>query len=79
MNNKDKDSLSKLKQDVMKRETWNYKISYDGLEPYRPPTHIPFKPTAEKNMKRYGTVNASRHNNAKFINVESIEESPNER
>ena len=45
MNNKDKESLTKLKQDVMKRETWNYKVSYDGLEPYRPPTHIPVKPT----------------------------------
>lgn len=52
LNNKDKDSLVKLKSDVMKRETWNYKVSYDGQEPYRPPTHIPVKPTQDKRNKR---------------------------
>ena len=47
MNNKGSDKLSKLSQDVKSRETWNYKVQYDGQEAYCPPNHVPILPTKE--------------------------------
>ena len=73
MNNKGKDNLNKIRSDLKQRETWNYKVAYDGLAPYQPPTHIPYLPTKEKRITK--SVLEERNKSLNFISVQNLDES----
>lgn len=51
INNRGKNDVEKLSQQVHRRQNWNYIVGYDGNEAYKPPSHIPLK-KKENNVRK---------------------------
>lgn len=41
LKDKGRDEASRLSQKVFERKDWNYRVKYDGVKPFKPPTHLP--------------------------------------